>query len=131
MLVMTITGGDSLRWQERSGLPAQTNAADMTTVFRSSITITIVVRCLMATVQTSSRFDGRRKESCHHAREEMSKKFGDTRDPLLVSVRSGARGLDARHDEHDSEPRPQRRSRGRSGQRDAERAVRLRLATAA
>ena len=35
-------------------------------------------------------------------------------DPLLVSVRSGARGLDAGHDGHDPQPGPQRRHRDRA-----------------
>ena len=36
------------------------------------------------------------------------KKFGDMSNPLLVSVRSGARGLHARHDGHHPQPGPQR-----------------------
>ena len=45
--------------------------------------------------------------------EEMNgKKFGDLKNPLLVSVRSGAR-LHARHDGYHPEPRSQRRRRRR------------------
>jgi hypothetical protein len=37
----------------------------------------------------------------------LGKKFGDPSNPLLVSVRSGRARVDAGHDGHDSEPRPQ------------------------
>jgi pyruvate,orthophosphate dikinase len=37
------------------------------------------------------------------------KKFGDIDNPLLVSVRSGARAVHARHDGHHPEPGPERR----------------------
>jgi pyruvate,orthophosphate dikinase len=39
------------------------------------------------------------------------KTFGDPANPLLVSVRSGAPRLHARHDGHGPEPRPERRGR--------------------
>ena len=39
--------------------------------------------------------------------------LGSTENPLLVSVRSGREVLDARHDGHDSQPRPERRCRWR------------------
>ena len=39
----------------------------------------------------------------------MGKTLGDADDPLLVSVRSGREVLDARHDGHRPQPRPQRR----------------------
>ncbi len=38
----------------------------------------------------------------------QGQKLGVGENPLLVSVRSGAKVLHARHDGHDSEPRPQR-----------------------
>ena len=58
--------------------------------------------------------------------KELGKKFGDTKNPLLVSVRSGAAAVDARHDEHDPQPGPERRSGRRPGQRHRQRALRLR-----
>ena len=39
------------------------------------------------------------------------KKFGDPTNPLLVAARSGAAHVDAGHDGHGAEHRPQRRSR--------------------
>ena len=45
----------------------------------------------------------------------VGRRFGDPADPLLVSVRSGAPGLDARDDGHDPEPRPERRDDRRPG----------------
>ena len=43
----------------------------------------------------------------HDLERETGKGFGDAANPLLVSVRSGARVLDARHDGHRPEPGPQ------------------------
>ena len=42
--------------------------------------------------------------------ERIGQRLGDPADPLLVSVRSGARRLDARDDGDDPQPRPERRS---------------------
>ena len=50
-------------------------------------------------------------------RGAVGRRFGDPSDPLLVSVRSGAPGLDARDDGHDPEPRPERRDDRRPGAR--------------
>ena len=52
--------------------------------------------------------------------------LGSTENPLLVSVRSGRQVLDARHDGHDPEPRPERRCRRRAEEPDPERPVRVR-----
>ena len=59
--------------------------------------------------------------------EEMTgKKFGDLYNPLLVSVRSGAR-FHARHDGYHSEPGSERRGRRRLCQEDQQSALCLRL----
>ena len=47
----------------------------------------------------------------------MNMKFGDSANPLLVSVRSGRARVDAGHDGHDPEPRTQRRSGRRLAKR--------------
>ena len=68
------------------------------------------------------------------ARREASwaERFGDPTNPLLVSVRSGARALDAGHDGHGPEPRPQRRRPSRASiARPGNARFALRLATAA
>ena len=44
------------------------------------------------------------------------RRFGDPEALLLVSVRSGASGLDARHDGYGAQSRPQRRHRRGAGQ---------------
>ena len=54
------------------------------------------------------------------------KKFGDPADPLLVSVRSGRRAVDAGHDEHHPQPRPDRRLGRGAGQEDRQPPLRLR-----
>ena len=41
-------------------------------------------------------------EHLHHLEEVMGAKLGDKENPLLVSVRSGARPVDARYDGHRS-----------------------------
>jgi pyruvate,orthophosphate dikinase len=43
--------------------------------------------------------------------KQMGARFGDPENPLLFSVRSGAPDLHAGHDEHDPQPRHQRRDR--------------------
>ena len=48
---------------------------------------------------------------CRQARP--ARRFGDADNPLLVSVRSGAPRLDAGHDGHRAQSRPQRRDRAR------------------
>ena len=50
-------------------------------------------------------------EALRHVERTVGKVLGDADDPLLVSVRSGAARLDARHDGHRAQPRPQRRDR--------------------
>ena len=57
----------------------------------------------------------------------MGKKLGQADDPLLVSVRSGAQVLDARHDGHRPQHRPLRRLRRGPRQAVRRRAVRLGL----
>ena len=59
------------------------------------------------------------------------KKFGDVRNPLLVSVRSGSPRLHAGHDGHGPEPRPQRPDGRRPGQALRRPALRLSTAIAA
>ena len=53
--------------------------------------------------------DGQVKEALARIEAAVGLKFGDKDHPLLVSVRSGARGVDAGHDGHGAEPRPERR----------------------
>ena len=60
----------------------------------------------------------------------VGRRFGDPSDPLLVSVRSGAPGLDARDDGHDPEPRAERRDDGRPGPCSRRRRVRPELSRA-
>ena len=57
----------------------------------------------------------------------VGRKFGDPKNPLLVSVRSGARVSDAGHDGHGAEPRPERRHRRGPGRRRPRCALRLGL----
>ena len=57
----------------------------------------------------------------------MGKAIGDPADPLLGVGALGGQVLDARHDGHRPQPRPQRPVGGGSGQADRRRAVRLRL----
>ena len=52
--------------------------------------------------------------------KQTGKKFGDLKNPLLVSVRSGAPRLDAGHDGHDPQPRAERRHRRGAGKGDGE-----------
>ncbi len=52
-----------------------------------------------------------------HIARITGKKFGDKKNPLLVSVRSGRAGVDARHDGHGAESRPQRRDGGSARQK--------------
>ena len=63
--------------------------------------------------------------------QRTAKGFGDAANPLLVSVRSGRRDLDARDDGHDPQPRSERR-RGRGpGGVHGQRALRAGLVPAA
>ena len=57
--------------------------------------------------------------------------FGDAANPLLLSVRSGARASMPGHDGHRPQPRPQRRLRRDAGQDVGRRAFRLSTAIAA
>ena len=53
------------------------------------------------------------------------KTFGDAANPLLVSVRSGGARLDARHDGHGAQSRPQRRDGRGAGAALGRQALRL------
>jgi len=55
------------------------------------------------------------KDALEHVARITGRKFGDAGDPLLVSVRSGAR-VPARHDGHGFESRSQRRHRRGAGE---------------
>ena len=57
--------------------------------------------------------------------QSLGARFGDADNPLLVSVRSGARRLDAGHDGHRAQPRAQRPGRRRAGAQQRRRALRL------
>ncbi len=57
---------------------------------------------------------------------ELEAGFGDPERPLLVSVRSGAPRLDAGHDGHRAQPRPQRPDRAGPRRAAERRALRLR-----
>lgn len=59
--------------------------------------------------------------------KNMGMEFGSSSNPLLLSVRSGARRVDAGYDGHDPEPRTERRGRRRIGQENRQRAFRLGL----
>ena len=59
---------------------------------------------------------GSRRSTCAELEKAAGKKLGDPKDPLLVSVRSGAARLHARHDGDHPQPRPQRRVRRGPGQ---------------
>ena len=52
------------------------------------------------------------EQPLHRMESRHRRHFGDGENPLLVSVRSGAARLDAGHDGHDPQPRPQRRDGG-------------------
>jgi len=54
---------------------------------------------------------GQVEEAIARLESELGKQFGSVDNPLLLSVRSGARVLDARDDGHDPQPRHQRSSR--------------------
>ena len=56
----------------------------------------------------------------------VGQQFGSTDNPLLVSVRSGAKFSMPGHDGHDPQPRPQRRRRRRAQGEDRQRPLRLR-----
>ena len=61
-----------------------------------------------------------------HIGAQVGRTFGDPKKPLLVSVRSGAPRVDAGHDGHGPEPRPQRRDREGRRPRNRQRTLRLR-----
>ncbi len=63
--------------------------------------------------QASSRYRSKPRSIAIEA--ATGKQFSDGDNPLLISVRSGARGLDARHDGDHPQSRPQRHRRRRPG----------------
>ena len=66
-------------------------------------------------------------EALGRLEEQAGKKLGDNDDPLLVSVRSGAQGVDARDAGHRPQPGAERRVGGGPGPGDRQRALRLGL----
>ena len=66
-------------------------------------------------------------EALARLEHEAGRRLGDPGDPLLVSVRSGARDSMPGHDGHRPQPGPQRRLGRGPGARDGQRALRLGL----
>ena len=55
------------------------------------------------------------EKALDHVGKLTGKAFGDAKNPLLVSVRSGGARLDAGHDGHRAQSRPQRQDRRGAG----------------
>ena len=69
--------------------------------------------------------EGAGRKALVHVEKIAGKRFGDPKNPLLVSVRSGAPRVDAGHDGHRPQSRPQRQDRRSAGQMSGDRALRL------
>ena len=76
--------------------------------------------------QAAGRPDGRSRPQRRHAREGARQEVRRQRQSAARFGPQRRRRLDAGHDEHDSQPGPQRRSGRRPGQRHRQRAVRVR-----